>query len=231
MGFDVTFHPFRREEFKTYVEAIVKDPTTYQKQVASLHPDEDERKFINETLYGHFANSIPNILNSEASFDKTIGFSAAAIFGYLHPYWYARGGLLSRLLATEPFNGLASPWNALANDDNQNVFAQANDWVQENYSSGCLVLLEHIEEFKRRLNLPENQAVIEENIGTGDNLDSLNYCLQYCLEHQLDLLEASDVFVPFSGEHYTFGKNFRAAHLKNLDDLTNHSESTSLAVQ
>lgn len=231
MGFDVTFHPFRREEFKTYVEAIVKNPTVYQKQVESLHPEGEERQFINETLYGHFAGSIPKILNNEALFDKTIGFSAAAIFGYLHPYWYARGGLLSKLLANSTFGELASSWNALAKDDTQNVFEQANDLVQENYSSGCLILFEQLEEFERRLNLPENHPVVDEAIGAGDNLDSLNYCLQYCLEHQLDLLEASDVFVPFSGEHYTFSKNFRAAHLKNLDDLTNHSESTSLAIQ
>jgi len=229
MGFDVTYHPIKREEFKFYIEEVVKQPDSYQKQLTCLHSDANEQAFLNDGIYSRFGTFKSDVLAGTGSFDKTIGFATAAIASYLHPYWYARGGLLSRLVAESGFQELNEPWSIWVDEELRPVFDQAVSLVSENYSSGCLIPYDKLEKLKQTLQVPENQAVVEKLIGDEDNRKALYNCIQYCLEQQTALLEATDLFVPFSGEHYSFAKNFKAFHLKNLDDFTNHSESKPLS--
>ena len=39
MGYDVTFHPFKKTEYTYYVEKVVENPTDYLYQLENIHPE------------------------------------------------------------------------------------------------------------------------------------------------------------------------------------------------
>ena len=48
MGYDVTFHPFKRSEYKFYVEEVVENPNDFHKKLKTIHTDNEERDFLKE---------------------------------------------------------------------------------------------------------------------------------------------------------------------------------------
>ena len=223
MGYDVTFHPFSRKEFHFYIERVVDDPTDYGLQLMGLHDDPEEHAFLTDAIYSRFGRFKAQILAGTMDFEKGIGSCMASIFGYLHPYWYSRGGMLSRLYEA-PFNAYRGDIADLVSGPSKPVFDKAYGAIMENYSSGVYVPYEKIAHLQQLLKDPANAAMVEEVIG-GSNIASLLECLQYCLAHRLDLLEATDVYVPISGECSTLPANMRAEYLKNITDHSNSGRS------
>jgi len=227
MGYDVTFHPFSRAEFDFYVRRVVEDPTNYLQQIAHLHDSQEEHDFLDSGIYAHTAASVEKLRVGTQDFEKGIGFSAAAVFGYLHPYWYSRGGMLSRL-DISPFDNYRGDISDLVTGPSKWVFDKAYGVIMENYSSGVYVPYEKIGHLKNLLQDPANETLVNEVIGDS-NLPSLLHCLDYCLKHQLDLLEATDLYVPMSGSCSSLTANFRASYMKNIDNHVNSGRSKPIS--
>lgn len=224
MGYDVTFHPFDRKEFSYFIDQVVAAPTNYREQVQKLHTDPEEHDYVSNNLYFYWEEHTNKIVQG-SEFESTLGFGIAGILGYLHPYWYSRGGLLSNLVQRAPFNEFTGQLATLASNATKTIFEKNGGFIVSNYSSGCYIPYESISDLKATLKDPTHTAWVDEQIGDY-NIDSLHNCLTYCLQHQLDLLECTDLYVPISGECNTLPQNIRAGYKKNLDDFSNSGAKT-----
>jgi len=222
MGYDITLHPFSRKEFKYFIEEVVEKPETIDSRVAAIHNKETERAFIVDAIYSNIPAFKIDIDKNGVEVEKTTGMLSAAIMGYLHPYWYLRNGLLADLLDHELFSGLNTNLAALVKEENKKYFA-SGEGIIENYSSGFYLTFQQVTKLNDELSRPDSRKVAEKFLGD-ENYSLLKKCFTYCMENELDLLEASDIYVPFSGENSSYHLNVRAAHLKNISDFTNYSQ-------
>lgn len=222
MGYDVTFHPFNRKEFSYFIDQVVAMPTDYATQVQHLHGDPEEHDYISNNLYFYWEEHIGKIAQG-SDFESTLGFGIAGILGYLHPYWYSRGGLLSNLVQQAPFSAFTGRLANLASEATKAIFEKNSGLIVGNYSSGCYIPYESISDLIAALNDPANSTWVDEQIGDY-NIESLRQCLAYCAQYQLDLFECTDLYVPSSGDCNTLPQNIRAGYKNNLDDFSNSRE-------
>ena len=223
MGYDVTFHPFSRVDFDYFVDRVLLNPVEYSEQVQRIHDDTGEREYVARELYGKWAEFNERILNGE-DFGNTLGFSITGILGYLKPYWYSRGGMLSRLITHEAFSPCTGDLTKIASQANRALCSRNEAVITGNYSSGCYIPFEQMRILRSRLEDEQHAPLIEEAIGEM-NIAALKSCVEYCMQNELDLLESSDLYSPGSGRCSTFPKNIRAAYLKNIDDFSNDSRA------
>jgi len=221
MGYDVTLHPVNRKEFKYYIEEIFDEPYFMDIKTATIHDKEQERAYLIRAVYSNFSKFKEQLINKDASFEKTIGFAATAILGYLQPFWYLRNGLLSNLLNNAAFKEITSNLSCIVKEENK-VFFDSGNGIDGNYSSGVFIQYQNIKKLLDKLDNIEFKNEIIETIGK-ENVDPLICCLNYCNANKLDLLESTDLCIPLSGECYTFSSNMRALHLKNISDDSNLS--------
>ncbi|GJM61219.1 hypothetical protein [Persicobacter diffluens] len=222
MGFDVTLHPFRRTDFTFFVERVVENPKEFRYQATFIHEDEKEALFVRNNIYNHFESFKKGLLSGEDYYEKGIGLASAALMGFLHPYWYMRGGLISDLLQEGRLASYFQPIDRITKPVNKAVFGKAQNHIVENYSSGVYLPFENMEAFYEEV-IGDKGQQFSQHIGES-NMESLKKCLEYCQLHQLDLLEATDVCVPFTGESSTYPAHLRASHLNNLNDFSNQSK-------
>lgn len=227
MGYDVTFHPFKRSEYKFYVEEVVENPNDFQNKLKTIHTDNEEREFLSENIYSRINQFKKDVLNGDAEYETTVGLASAAILGYLHPYWYSRGGMLSSLLTETEFDDISDNIVSIVDDKNKPVFEKSNNQIIGNYSSGCYIPNKNISTLKEKIKKSSNKDIVEKHIGDY-NLESLLNCLDYCIKNELDLLEATDIFVPISGESSTYPSNLRAPHFKNISNYNNDSKKVAV---
>ena len=222
MGYDVTLHPVNRKEFKYFIEEVFNEPHLMDTKAAAIHNKEQERVFLVKSVYSNFPKFKEQLLNKSSSVEKTIGFAATAILGYLQPFWYLRNGLISSLLSDFEFKEMTSNLSSIVEEENK-VFFDSENGVDENYSSGVFIPYQNIPTLLEKLRHAEFKNKIIEAIGE-ENLNSFICCLDYCNTEKLDLLESTDLYVPLSGEFYTFPSNAKALHLKNTSDYSNFSQ-------
>jgi hypothetical protein len=96
MGFDITFHPVSRDDLQRFVFDVFNEPSLAESRATELSADPNAQSQILE-LYGQFPQWAAD---GEAPFEATFAVACAAVAGWRHPYWYARGQALS-FLATE----------------------------------------------------------------------------------------------------------------------------------
>jgi uncharacterized protein (UPF0297 family) len=227
MGYDVTFHPFKISEYKFYVEEVVENPKTYRDKIKTIHTDNEVRELLSQNIYSRISQFKNDVLNDELEYENSIGLASAAILGYLHPYWYSRGGMLSTLLDEPEFYDISENIVTIIDDKNNHIFERSINQIIGNYSSGCYIPNKNILTLKKKINKSSNKDIIEKHIGDY-NLESLLNCLEYCLSNELDLLEATDICVPISGESSTYPQNLRAPHLKNIANFNNDSKKLNI---
>ncbi len=227
MGYDITFHPFSRKEYKFFVEAVVENPDDFKKQLEYIHSDQGERDFLAQNVYGHVKRFKEEVLSGTVEYEKTIGLVSGAILGYLHPYWYSRGGLLTELLNEEECRKFFARISGIIDERNKPVFDKARNFITGNYSSGGFIPHQNITPLKEFLTKDSSKEIVDKYIGN-TNIESLLKALEYCETHGLDLLEVSDIYVPFTGETSTYPENFRASHLENIDNFKNDSMKSEL---
>jgi hypothetical protein len=229
MGFDITLHPFSTKEFKYYFEDVLIDESKITSRLEHIHTDDSEREFLKDAIYSRLQPLKSKVLSGQLEFENSIGFGMCAVFGFLHPYWYSRNGLITKLFELEELKQYVGNLTKLASDQNKDLFQKANGGLIGNYSSGVFIPDNSIDLVLNYISSQPGQKLAEDLLG-GDNYNSFVTCLKYCSSNALHLLEASDLVVPFSGNTNTYPKNLRAFHLKNVDDQTNDAKKKVLEI-
>lgn len=213
MGYDVTFHPISREEVNHYVNDVIKDSNNLERRITWLSKDKEDQDFLRESLYPKLIEAFKN---DALELPNVIGFGAAAIAGYLHPYWYNRGGAISFVAEHVPeFKELVTPISQLFGK-NGGVF------FTENYSATCWIGPEKLPALVSLLKSRKKSIVSPRNEYLGsEGREALLNAIEYAQTHNLGLIEATDIFEPTSGQIVAKPNHLRAKYLKNLKDKTN----------
>ena len=220
MGFDISFHPVDPKQLQTFVFDIYSDPSLAETRISYISANSDDQDFLRTHIYGVLPR-FRQQLEAGSGFDDSIAFLTAAIAGYLHPYWYSRGGCLSFLVEKIPeLSSILCSVSTINPEPFANVTEKGSGRILANYTGGGYVMPNRIEELKTILSSRKYARIRNQILGKS-NWVSLQNALSYCLTHKLGLMEASDIFVPLSGKTPSNPENFRAAHLKNLKDMRN----------
>lgn len=242
MGFDITLHPLSLQEFRQFLAmAVDKDNLMaayqdYTRNSAKLHRYQFSVRFIASDVTAHekksehlrqvyyrFPQWQKDVLSKNIAFEKTFGYAAAVIAGYLHPYWYLRGTGLSWLCMKDSFFfSFLESITALVPEYFGNMKDTSGGMITENYQGGGYVAYEKLEALTQALIGPYRELA-DEVLGD-QGLETLLTVIRYAQEHETGILEAADVMVPFSGECATDHDHLRAGYLKNINDLRNQRE-------
>jgi hypothetical protein len=106
MGYDITFHPITREELKEFVFDVIMDPGLANKRAALISNNTAMQESI-RNIYGKMSGFRQMVLNGNYPFPATYSYATAAIAGFLHPYWYARGSCITFICVEERTTGKA----------------------------------------------------------------------------------------------------------------------------
>jgi len=227
MGYDITFHPIKKEELNRFVFDVIKDGTLAESRAVEITKNADKQKEIIE-IYKRFPGFIKDIQAEEADFENTIGFASAAIAGYLHPYWYSRD--LSISFSMEEKHKTAKEFlgflESLASLD-RDLFSDIEDssdgiLTGSNYAGSGFIDFSKISDLKFLLTEKKYSEFID--VYFGDYKNALLNAVDYCEEFECGILEATDIVVPVEEACYSDINNFRADFLNSESDKTNARE-------
>ena len=213
MGYDVTFHPVRPAHLARYLAEPLENPDLVEERAWELTRDAAHHDSLCRSVYGRLP-ALQALRTGTADFGATLGFASAIVAGYLHPYWFLRGGALSFWAMDEP--ACAALLSSLPQA--VEAFADMKDTgaIVGNYRSGAFVAHENLEPLeallRKRALLPSIQARI------GDPAP-LKLAIGYARRHGLGLLEATEIAA--ADGTVSWPDNLRAAYKKNLKNLDN----------
>ncbi|MEW9097060.1 MAG: hypothetical protein AB2417_18440 [Clostridiaceae bacterium] len=238
MGFDITFHPITREELKTFVFDVIEKPSLAVERALMISKDENKQEDI-KNIYMKLEEFRDELLNGECEFGEAYGFAAAAIAGYIHPYWYSRQGCISFICMEESknqkisnkplddsektFNGLLESLVELSPDTFKGIEDKGDGLITGNYCGGGYIDNSRLSYLKELIEDPDHENLVS-RIMDEDNLKALKHVINYALLNNTGILEASDIIVPVSNECYSDFDNLRADFMGTDNDYSNSRE-------
>ncbi len=207
MGYDVTFHPVAIADLERLVFDVVRTPT-----LAAARAKEASAKKAKAVadIYGHFPAWLDD---DDAEVNATFAFAAAAVAGFRHPYWYARGSAMS-FLPKLPVKLV--PMNELAGGLFAKQPGAKEPRIGNNYTASGVVMPDQLDALASWLGASKNKKAIDK-VFDDDGLDSLRRAIAYARSCGLGLMEAADLVVPMANEGATDLDNLRAHFLKRLE--------------
>jgi hypothetical protein len=232
MGYDITFHPFSVDELKYYVFDVAKDPGIAVKRVTEITSNPQKQEIIMEDIYSRFESFFTGVLRNEEKYAKTFAFAAAAIAGYLHPFWYSRGCSISFLVSEEydyqhqviGYEKVFSKYIKSTMEIKPDVFEGCTDensgLILENYSGGSYFYADELEMLWNDMTHEKNQEIVS-RVFDESGLEAIGHAINYCRKNNIGFMEATDVVIPITSTTHTDYDNMRAAYLENIDDMQN----------
>lgn len=218
MSLDVTFHPIREDELAQFVAEVILDPAQVPSRVTqAVEMPEKQEALANiyETLIGLGQAALAGREPMAA-----VSLGAAAVAGFLHPYWYARGAGIAHLAEEDPlFEDLLTPLGVILGE----AFMAAPDpdlgGLSEGFMGGGYVPLDRLDALEDALD-GEGAETARAVLGE-DGREALLQAIGYAALHGCGLLEASDVVAPNDETCFSDPENLRAPHLENAEDYAN----------
>lgn len=221
MKLEITYHPISIKELRYLVLDVFEEPRLALERVAQITADLEEQKYLLQNIYVHFPNFRNELQAGRCGLANTVGYSAATIAGFLHPYWYGGRIPLSSLgdqsiyfslFYKSIFQMFPAVFNGMLDDSCGRVY--------ENFVSGGYVEFERAKELSVGLKSEQHSAMVSGVLGA-DALEALEALIDYCLMNEVGFLEATDVFIPDTGETPSNPGHLRAFFLNNLRDFSN----------
>jgi len=241
MGYDITLHPISRHELhEFFVQALdqqvliesflrrlsVAKAYRYQSTLRMLIEQITNNRHKQQeilSIYEHFLPWRREVEKGRRAFTTSFGYAAAALAGYLHPYWYLRGTGISALAQQEPFfRSLIEPLASIAAERLPAASDSAGGLIVDNYQGAGYIDNSKLALLNEALH-QKYCDVADAVLGT-EGLAVFEHVLAYAQQTKAGLLEASDIVVPAAGEFASDQDNLRAAYLGNLDDYHNARE-------
>jgi hypothetical protein len=225
VGYDVTFHPVSLGDLQRYVFDVVDHPELAEARAKEIAKTKRKQKDLIDG-FSELPGFVKELRQGEAAFGQTIAFAAAAVVGYIHPFWYARGSALTFLVVGKMVKPAELPIVSLtrvAKGTVAKLTDESGGFLSANYTASGVVPPERLDELSALLDrLSKRKAKPGNAIGKAfdeDGLDSLRRGIAYARARGLGLMEATDLVVPFANEFYTDADNMRAHFLKNVDHV------------
>src|SRR5262245_28884855 len=97
MGFDVSFHPLLPSDVTRYVLEPLLDPALREERLQELTIHWAHREALAKSVLDRLP-TLDALRAKQHGFNTSIGFAAAIVAGYLHPYWCVRGAAITFLI-------------------------------------------------------------------------------------------------------------------------------------
>jgi hypothetical protein len=213
MGYDVTFHPVRPADLSRYLAEPLENPELLDERVWELTRDATHHASLCRSVYGRLP-SFKALRTGKAEFGATLGFASAIVAGYLHPYWFLRGGALSFWARDEP--ACAALLSSLPQAVEGFAGMRDHGRIVGNYGSGAFVSHENLGPLEALLQKRALLPSIQNQLG---DPTPLKLAIGYARRHGLGLLEATEIAT--AGGTVSWPDNLRAAYQKTLKKLDN----------
>lgn len=219
MSFDITFHPISKEELQGFFLAVLAQPNRAGEKAANITTDpEKESRLLG--IYEECGDVFADVKKGSEPF-STLVLGAAAIAGFLHPYWYARGSAISFLIdEDERFEPLTRSLFEMFPRAFAGLKDDSEGMILDNYSGGGYVPNGNLPALKSMLLDDEYEDAVA-TVFAEESFEALLEAIEYALDHGTGLLEVADLVVPSEGEVFTDPDNLRAHYLENVDDHDN----------
>lgn len=195
---------------------VANSPALAAARAKSLTTSKAKRDDLTAGVLNRLADFVGEVQES-GGFGETIAFATAAVAGYLHPYWYARGSALSFLAAEDPsIVALFTSWQGLAAGVVSTLSDDSAGLISANYSASGFITPERLGALQALLAKAKKKSPFFE-VFDEDGFDALRRAVDYAAAHGLGLMEASDLVVPMTNEGFTDLDNLRAHFLNNVD--------------
>jgi hypothetical protein len=189
MGWDVSYHPIREQEVLDFYFQVLEQPEKINDVLQEFNLGEAAvRKLypVYETGYS---------ITADEPFNQTHGFFIAVVFGICRKYWYTRGASFSFLLEKSPdFASYCKPWKSFIPEQFQGYII--SDDITANYCSGCILSHADLIRFRADVQRHDDLNQVLQEVFSHGRLPVFMKAVDYAIEHQFDLLEATDVVVP-----------------------------------
>lgn len=239
MGYDVTFHPVSLEEVQYFIFDMFDRPKLADERASVLTRNTEKRERVLALYKDLWQWRDVAAWEEERRFGRTVGYLTAALCGFLHPYWYARGGPISFMLPFDPrVRDLFRPWPEVGHGLVSRMPDSADGLLLTNYDASGFIVPAKIPTLElvvldigRRLVAGELDPQVEMTPygplirGFSDEgLQGLLKAIEYAEKHGLGMMEACDVVIPIMDKGLPDPDQFRFPDLDNVDDLTNRRE-------
>lgn len=211
MSIDVTFHPIRESELRYFVLDVGADGgLATVRAIEAVEDDAKQDALIG--LYEALASAGAEAASGAGSV-AMVAHYGAAVAGYLHPYWYARGAGVWHLAEEdeETFGGLLAPLAVVVEGDPGTDAPPA-------FGAGFIPneRLDALEDALDGAGADLAEAVLGE-----DGLAALFAAISYASLHGCGLIETADVVALSEEENISDRANLRAPYLENTEDFAN----------
>ncbi len=210
MGYDVTFHPVSLDDLRHYVFDVLEKPDLALGRASEIAGDSEKRR-VAEGIYEQLSDWTGQLADGRSlALNDTFALAAAQIAGFLHPYWYARNAAIS-MLDDDRILELFTPLSELDGAPASLQRATASAHIGLNFTaSGVVIDIDALECNLRRLGFDGESPTLFA-VFDGSTLASLREAIAYCRQHNLALIEATDLIVPIADEARTDPDNCREA--------------------
>lgn len=232
MGYEATYHPIAASELQYYVFDVIDNFALAPVRAREISAETEDIKRLLST-YVRMQEWMESFHRGEpVNFSSTFGYATCSLAGYLHPYWYAGGSVLSFLAqwtdikprlpeesyTYETLHGYAKALKAMITplpEVGSGAAAALPDssdgLIRANYTASGFM---KNEDLPRVIDAAE-QFCLSDKWFDIEGINSLNHAVDYAQKHGLGLLEASDIVVPKSSECFSKTEHLRAAFLRN----------------
>lgn len=223
MGFDVSYHPISIEQMNEWYFSKLDqlEQALAFAQGKGLDKDKIEQYLV--ALHTGFKTEESSL------FEKTHGFYLAIAQGFFAPYYYTRGTGFSFLINTHPeMQCYVTSWDDIKPDF---IKCKVTGRIVENYSGGVYLSNKQVEQLLEDYVTNEKVKHVLDNFFE-QNIPVFIKALTYAKEHQLGVLEATEVIEPNPIDldettSYTYIKNcdtegvaiYRETVLQQLDAI------------
>jgi hypothetical protein len=213
MGFDISFHPVHPSEVTVYLVEPLADPELLDERLLQLTRNSQHRESLRNNVFAKLP-ALTAVRQKRKAFNTTIGFAAAIVSGYLHPYWYSRGAALSFWVKQDPH--VATLLSSLGAEVPGLSGLHDLGRLTGNDCSGAFVAPGQVGALEAHLKKAARDPALR---GRWGDPEPLAQALKYAKQHGLGVLEATEIVD--AGGTLSWPPNLRANHTRNLKKLAN----------
>lgn len=223
MGYDVTFHPVGIGELQYYVFDVMNDPALAAQRAAELGSQPERHRMAVEAYrvlerYGDWSQ-----WSGEIHFASVVAYHAAAIAGFLHPFWYSRNGSIALIGQYDGFvlGELFTSLTKIARGKASQMPDASHGILGLNCTGSGFIEPGRLPELLTKLTElamtplppeagPESDGLsVLDGVFDYDGLASLLGSIHYAADHGLGLMEASGIVVVLADQTVSDPQNFR----------------------
>lgn len=188
MGWDITYHPLNPTEIESVYLKGLKNPD-YSKEIVKIYQ-------LEESWIEGLNLWLKDLTENPASdnFNSGHGHRIAALSGLLRTYWYIRGSAFTFLLENSKFHNYIADWKDILPVEMHHL--DITNGLTHNYMAGVFLPYKGLCKLKKdyEQDLEIKEAIDE--LFSHDRLPIFWKAVNYAIEHQLGLLEASEIVEP-----------------------------------